>query len=263
MLIFEVFILLLAGLGAGVVTGLLGASAVTIAAPLMIFFLNYDAFTAIGISLAIDIFASGVTAFVFHKNKNVHFKPSFLIIFFAIIGAFIGSYFSSYFPTSLLSKFVGFFVMLTGINFMKDTLKSRIEHLKAKYDFDSNHRKLIIMALSGIIVGLIAGVFGAGGGVTLLLILTLLLGYRIHVAIGTSVFIMMFIALSGTIGHIMYGSFLWYPFFVASMGGIVGAYYSAHKTNTLSEKSLNKIMGFIFFVLGLFLLLEEFFYLIY
>jgi len=263
MLIFEIFILLLAGLGAGIVTGLLGASAVTIAAPLMIFFLSYDAFTAIGISLAIDIFASGVTAYVFYKHKNIHLKPSLFIIFFAVIGAFVGSYFSSYFPGAFLTKIVGFFVMLTGVNFMTGTLKSKISNLKERYDFDKANRKFILMALAGLIVGIIAGVFGAGGGVTLLMILTLLLGYRIHIAIGTSVFIMMFIAFSGTVGHVLYGDFLWYPFFIASIGGIIGAYYSAHKTNVLSEKKLTKIVGFVLFVLGLFLLLKELFYLVY
>ena len=263
MLIFEIFILLLAGLGAGIVTGLLGASAVTIAAPLMIFFLGYDAFTAIGISLAIDISASAITAMVFYKHKNINLKPSFFIIFFAIIGAFIGSYFSSYFPGSFLTKIVGFFVMLTGITFMRDTLKSKLEKIKDKYHFDREDRKFIIMALAGLIVGLIAGIFGAGGGVTLLMVLTLLLGFRIHVAIGTSVFIMVFIALSGTVGHLIYGSFSWYPFLIASIGGIVGAYFSAHRTNALSEKKLNQIIGFVLFILGLFLVLKEFLYLIY
>lgn len=259
MLVFEIFILLLAGLGAGAVTGLLGASAVTIAAPLMIFFLGYDPFTAIGISLAIDVFASGITAFVFNRHRNIKIKPALLILFFAVIGAFVGSYFSSYFPAEILSKIIGLFVILTGITLMTRGVKGEIHFLKKIIILRGDRFIRGILIATGIIVGLIAGIFGAGGGVTLLIILTLLLGYRIHAAIGTSVLIMMFIALSGTIGHIMYGSFLIYPFIVATIGGIIGAYYSACRTNLVSEVKLNKIIGLVFFVLGLFLFLKEIF----
>lgn len=259
MLGYELFILLIAGIGAGIVTGLLGASAVTIAAPLMIIFLGYDAFTSIGISLAIDVFASAVTAYVFYKNKNIKIKPINLLIIFSVIGAFIGSYFSSYFPTGLLSKFIGFFVMLTGFNLMRRGLKGEIKFFKELFEFRSNNFRRGILIIAGLIVGLIAGIFGGGGGVTLLLLLTLLLNYKIHPAIGTSVFIMMFIAFSGAVGHILYGSFLVYPFLIASIGGIIGAYFTATKTNATSEEKLNKMIGFIFFILGFFLFLKEIF----
>jgi len=259
MLVYELFILLLAGLGAGIVTGLLGASAVTIAAPLMIIFLGYDAFTSIGISLAIDVFASAVTAYVFYKNKNLEIKPIIILLIFAVIGAFVGSYFSSFFPTGLLSKFIGFFVMLTGLNLMRRGLKGEIKFFKDLLKFRGNGFRIGILIISGLIVGLIAGIFGGGGGVTLLLILTLILNYKIHPAIGTSVFIMTFIALSGAVGHIIYGSFLIYPFLVASIGGIVGAYFTAIKTNSTSEEKLNKMVGFVLFILGFFLFLKEIF----
>jgi len=260
MLIYEIFILLLAGLGAGLVTGFIGASAVLIAAPMMIVFLGYDAFTAVGISLAIDIFASAITAYIFYQHKNVNVKPALVILFFAVIGAFIGSYFSSSFPTGLLSKVIGFFTMLTGLNIIKNGVNLEIKPLRRALDRNGVSFKIFLLMLAGIIAGLIAGIFGSGGGVSLLLILVFFLGYKIHPAIGTSVFIMSFIALSGTIGHIMYGSFLVYPFIVATIGGILGAAFSAKISNLTSEERLQKIVGFSFFVLGLFLFLKEIFY---
>ncbi|MBU1129504.1 MAG: sulfite exporter TauE/SafE family protein [Nanoarchaeota archaeon] len=263
MILFEMVVLLLAGIGAGIVTGLMGASAVTIAAPIMIIFLGYDAFIAIGISLAIDVFASAVTASVFYKHKRINIKPSILILIFSVIGAFVGSYFSSYFSAGLLSKLVGFFVMFSGINLMRKGIRGEVRFFKDRFKNCTKKSRFLILSLAGLFVGLIAGIAGAGGGVTLLIILTFFLGYGIHTAIGTSVFIMMFIALSGSIGHIMYGSFRWYSFVVASVGGIIGAYYTAKKANGLPEEKLNKIVGFVFFVLGLFLLFKELVFLIY
>jgi len=263
MLVYEIFILLLAGLGAGLVTGFIGASAVLIAAPLMIVFLGYDAFTAVGISLAIDIFASAITAYIFYKHDNLNIKPAIIILVFAVIGAYVGSYFSASFPTGLLSKVIGFFTMLTGLNIMKNGLRLKIKPIERALKKNGPLFKAFLLMLAGIIVGLIAGIFGSGGGVSLLLILVFILGYRIHPAIGTSVFIMTFIAISGTIGHIQYGSFLVYPFIIAAIGGIFGAAFSAKVSNLTFELKLQKIVGFTFFVLGLFLFLKEIFYLIY
>lgn len=259
---FEIFILFLAGLGAGMVTGLLGASAVTIAAPLMIIFLDYSAFSAIGISLATDVFASLTTAYVFHKHGNINIKPAIPILIFAVFGAYLGSYYSSSFDTSFLSKIVALFVMLTGVNFMNKGVKWDISFLEKKLKLGNKKVQVVFLAILGLIVGLVAGTFGAGGGVTLLIVLVLLLKYKTHVAIGTSVFVMAFIALSGTIGHVIYDSIPFYPFVIASIGGVLGAYFVAHKTNALPEDKLNKLIGFVFFVLGLFLFLKELLYLI-
>jgi uncharacterized protein len=258
---FEIFILFLAGLGAGMVTGLLGASAVMVAAPLMILFLDYSAFSAVGISLATDVFASLTTAYVFHKHGNINIKPAIPLLIFAVVGAYLGSYFSSSFDTSFLSKIIGLSVMLTGFNFMKRGVKWDISYLEKKFKLGNKKVQVVFLAILGLIVGLIAGTFGAGGGITLLIVLVLLLKYKVHMAIGTSVLVMAFIALSGTIGHVVYDSVPFYPFVIASVGGVLGAYFVAHKTNTLSEERLNKLIGLVFFVLGFLLFLKELLYL--
>ncbi len=59
MLSYDIIILLvIAGLGAGIVTGLAGASAATIITPLLVTFSPIAANTAIAISLITDVFAS-------------------------------------------------------------------------------------------------------------------------------------------------------------------------------------------------------------
>ena len=51
----------------------------------------------------------------------------------------------------------------------------------------------------------ICGFIGAGGGMMMLLILTSVLGYELKNAVGTSVFIMAFTALTGAVSHFMIG----------------------------------------------------------
>ena len=58
--------------------------------------------------------------------------------------------------------------------------------------------------LCGVVIGFICGFVGAGGGMMLLLVLTSVLGYELKTAVGTSVFIMTFTALTGAIFPFLY-----------------------------------------------------------
>jgi len=60
------------------------------------------------------------------------------------------------------------------------------------------------------------GVFGAGGGGMILIILVFIHHYPIHVAVGTSSFIMMIIAASGTAGYVLHGNIDIYAGLIAS-----------------------------------------------
>ena len=62
---FNIFIYILAGLGAGVGTGLAGLSAAAVISPMLITFLGFPAYEAVGISLASDVLASAVSAYTY------------------------------------------------------------------------------------------------------------------------------------------------------------------------------------------------------
>ncbi len=59
--------------------------------------------------------------------------------------------------------------------------------------------RIIKSIIGGCMAGFICGAVGAGGGMMLLFALTSFLGYEMHIAVGTSVFIMAFTALIGEI----------------------------------------------------------------
>lgn len=59
MTITELIVCIVAGLGAGLGTGLAGLSAAAVVSPMLITFLHMPAYQAIGIALASDVLASG------------------------------------------------------------------------------------------------------------------------------------------------------------------------------------------------------------
>ena len=77
----------------------------------------------------------------------------------------------------------------------------------------SAQKRAIQSVVCGVLIGFICGFIGAGGGMMMLLILTSVLGYELKTAVGTSVFIMTFTALTGAVSHFMIGGtpdwFVW------------------------------------------------------
>jgi len=256
----EIIILLIAGIGAGVITGLFGASAVMFAGPVLILFLGYDVYLAIGLALAIDVFASLTASFVYHNNKNIALSKSLPFLIFALLGVLVGSYFSQFVPSGNLSFFEGIAIFGIGISIFRRKKKDVSKKRRGK-KFSSSVRFALLVFL-GICVGLIAGVFGAGGGLMILLTLLFVLNYDTHKAIGTSVVLMIFIALFGAVGHYVYSPFSFYMIFFAGIGGVLGAWGSAEFANKVDEKILNKIVGIILGVLGFSLFLNEVLWLI-
>jgi uncharacterized membrane protein YfcA len=217
---FEILILLIAGIGAGIVTGLVGASAVMVVAPLLVVFLDYPTYTAIGLALSIDIFASLFATMIYKQNGRLKIKPTLILLLASSISVIIGSSFSKYIPSSNLGFATGIGIMMVGSSLL---IKNHRKFSTTKTIPIIKKYKTLFLILVGVVIGLIAGVFGAGGGIMILFALIVILDYKTHEAIGTSVFIMIFVALFGGLTHYLHSSFSISSLALGSIGGIFGA----------------------------------------
>ena len=120
-----------------------------------------------------------------------------------LVVTMIGSFVASFLPEQAMSGTMQIALIIIGLRFLLKPVNKTREQLEAV----SPKSRLIKAFVGGIFVGFICGFAGAGGGMMLLLVLTTLLGYPMHLAIGTSVFIMAFTALTGGISHFMIGRF--------------------------------------------------------
>jgi len=252
-MLYYIFIMFLAGWGAGIVTGLVGASAVVIVTPVLITFLGYNPYTAIGISLATDVVASSVSAYTYNKNGNIRLKEGIHLSIFTVTAAIIGSYISNFISATALGGSTGIVILFMGISLIRTPLNERLESFQEKRDLSYwKDRKIFSTIFFGTFICLMTGVFGAGGGMMILMVLTFVFAYPIHIAVGTSVLVMAFSALSGSLSHFIIEQH--YPIqelFICSTGAFVGALMAANYANLASEKKLSKIIGVVFVILGL------------
>lgn len=123
----------------------------------------------------------------------------------------------------------------------------------------SPKKRFIQSIVCGILIGFICGFIGAGGGLMMLLILTSVLGYELKMAVGTSVFIMAFTALTGALSHFAIGGapdpllLVLCVFFT-----LLWARIAARFANKASAEVLNRATGIVLVILGIIMITINF-----
>lgn len=253
---FKLLVYLIAGLGAGVGTGLAGLSAAAVISPMLITFLGFPAYQAVGIALASDVLASGVSAYTYGKNKNLDIKNGLIMLCSVLVFTMVGSFAASLLPNSTMGGFSVFMTLLLGIKFIVRPVMTTKDKLAQK----SGRQKVVQSLICGVLVGFICGFIGAGGGMMLLLVLTSVLGYELKTAVGTSVFIMAFTALTGAASHFAIdGMPDMLALFCCVAATLIGARAAALFANKASPKTLNRITGVVLAVLGLLMCIVQLF----
>lgn len=250
-LFYVIAITFLAGMGAGLGTGFAGMSAAAVISPVLIKFLNMDPYMAVGIALSSDVLASAVSAYTYGKNKNLDIKNGSIMMVSVLIFTVVGSYVASLLPSATMGNFSVFMTFLLGIKFISKPVMTTKEAMESV----SPKKRVYQSIISGVLIGFICGFVGAGGGMMMLLILTSVLGYELKTAVGTSVFIMTFTALTGAISHFAIDGIpdikVWV---LCVLFTLLWARIAAVIANKASAKTLNRATGVVLIVLGIFMM---------
>ncbi len=249
---FQLFICIVAGAGAGLGTGFAGMSAAAVISPMLITFLGLPAYEAVGIALASDVLASAVSAYTYGKNKNLDIRNGLVMMVTVLVFTLFGSWIASKVSNAAMGNFSMFMTLLLGIKFIVKPVMTTKESMVQV----SPQKRVIQSIIGGTIVGFICGFIGAGGGMMMLLLLTSILGYELKTAVGTSVFIMTFTALTGAGSHFVIGGLPDLKCLIfCVVSTFVWARIAAKFANKASAVTLNRATGVILCVLGIAILL--------
>lgn len=246
-LFIKIIVCFFAGAGAGIGTGFAGMSAAAVIGPMLATFLNIPAYQAVGIGLISDVLASSVSAWTYHKHGNLDIKNSIVLILSVLCMTAIGSWIASFLPKQAMNGTMQIAMIMIGLKFLIKPVNNTREQMTVQ----DKKSRLIKSLMGGCIVGLICGTVGAGGGMMLLFVLTTFLGYEMHIAVGTSVFIMAFTALTGGVSHFIIGGIpdIWclilcvaFTFMWAKIAAVI-----ANKADT---KTLNRVVGILMMITG-------------
>ena len=255
LMVEKVLVCLLAGLGAGLGTGFAGMSAAAVISPMLITFLGMEPYEAVGIALASDVLASAASAWTYGKNKNLDIRNGLLMMAAVLAFTVVGSYVASLVPSRTMGSFSVLMTMLLGIKFIIRPVMTTREAMQNV----SKKKRMVQSIVCGAFIGMICGFVGAGGGMMMLLILTSVMGYELKTAVGTSVFIMAFTALTGAVSHFTIGGLpdRW-TLALCMAFTLLFAQIAAKIANKSKPETLNRVVGVVLVVLGVVILAVQY-----
>ena len=187
----------------------------------------------------------------FFVSKNIDLKRGSLVTVTAFLGTVVGSY-CGYLVSQRSPDGLGYISMLTtvflGFKFLLKPITGG--HGAGAASGPSTGKTVLAMVL-GCGIGWVCGFTGSGGGILMLTVFTLVLGYNLKVAVGTSTMIMSLIALTGAVSHVSLGAQLFpLPMAIVVASCLLGAVVSAKFANRCEIRRLNRIVGIVLILLG-------------
>ncbi len=242
------------GVITGGITSLIGASGVMIIVPILTMLFKVSVHTAIGTSLFVDVIASLTVSYSYYKNGNIELKSGIWIALTSIIGAQLGASFASKMGEGNLSSSFGIVLVLAGLSMVRKSYKEKKDSsntLSKLVNFKKEWQRILAALVIGLGIGILSGIFGAGGGVMILLALIVLMSFPLHKAIGTSTLIMAITALSSTVGYGVRGNIDFVLGSLLSVGAVFGGIIGSRYANKVNEKTLQKVVGICFMAMGI------------
>ncbi|MDH5267209.1 MAG: sulfite exporter TauE/SafE family protein [Candidatus Bathyarchaeota archaeon] len=251
----------------GIIAAMIGVGGGVFIVPVLCLIFNIEPRVAFGTSLATIIFTSLSSTMNYSRQKRIDYRVGLVLGAATIPGAFIGAYLTSVIESRLLGLIFGFFLvfvalrMTTKFGFFKfgfprkrDSWHRMIVGSDGNiFEYDINIGLGLALSFFG---GLSSGLLGIGGGSVMVPIMCLVMNMPMHVAVATSMFIMIFTSISGVVTHISFGNVLFEYVVLLSIGVIFGAQLGAYYSKRISAKNLRRIFGVVLLLVSVRMILK-------
>ena len=194
----RILLLLTVGLVGGLFSGAFGVGGGIVMVPLMLWMLGFDQRRAAATSLAAIVLSSISGSITYLATGNVDVVAGLLVGAGGIVGSLIGARLLRILPIALLRW--GFIVLLVVI-----AIRMFLAVPDRGGDFGFDAGTIAALVVTGLFMGIAAGLFGVGGGVIIVPVFIALFGVSDLVAKGTSLLAMIPTSVSGTVANLRAG----------------------------------------------------------
>jgi uncharacterized membrane protein YfcA len=251
MLLFTMFLM-------GIVLGFTGTGGSGFIIALLVVAFGVPIHTALGVSLASMVFSTLTGSISHFREGNVNTRIGLSMGCFGAIGAYAGTWISSGIDSNRLVWMTGSMLILSGILiWMRTRMMASKQQDGIKEPFTMPMPYWISIMFSGIGTGLLSGVFGIGSTPFIQLALLILFGLSLRHAVGTTMLVIMPIAIFASVGFIQTGHFDWLLLIQVTVGTMTGSYLGAKFTKRSPKLILRISMMSVPIAGGLLLLIRN------
>ena len=201
-MLHDLLILFAGAIGIGFVSAITGIGGGSLMVPFMVLVLNYDVKAAIAISLLCIVVTSSSAASTYLRRGLVNMDIALLLEPATALGAIIGAHITIMLPAKIVRGALGLLLLYVSVAMLRKVFR---ESLTRSVDARISSIRKLLGVLVSFLAGLTSGMFGVGGGVLKVPLMTLVLGLPIKVAVATSSFMVGLTAASGGIVYLTRG----------------------------------------------------------
>lgn len=219
----------------GTLFGFIGAGGACFVIAVLTVFFGVPIHMALGTSLAAMAFTSISGAYSHYREGNTHVKIGLIVGGFAAAGSFGGAKLAAVIPEESLHwltagmLFLSAFLLFIKLLFLKDTSKPVDE---------KSHVIWIKGIFLGLLAGTLSGTFGIGSAPFIQIGLMILLHLTIRQSVGTTMLVIVPLAIGGGIGYFSEGFIDVFLLLKVLIGTACGAYIGAKFTNIVPKPVL-------------------------
>jgi uncharacterized protein len=263
----------------GFALGLTGGGGGIFAVPLLVYGLATPPREAVGISLA-SVGGTALFGAVPRLMRNeVELRTGMMFAVAGMLGAPIGSYIAVYVDETVLLMMFGGLMLLVAERMWAKTQptgcgpvapgSSTVKPGAAESDGGACRRDeqgrlhmttrcSVLLLCVGALTGLLSGLFGVGGGFVIVPALVLFSGMSMHKAVGTSLFVIVLISLSGVGSHAIAGNAIDGGVTLLFLtGGILGMWLGGKAASRLEGPTLQKVFAVAIVLVAAFVIFQS------
>lgn len=221
----EEFILFLVGVlvsGFGTIIGFGGG---VFMVPVLIIFFGFNIEIAIGSTMSALVPASIIASIFNLRDRSIDYVVGTLIQLPAVVGTVLGAFLVAFLPVFKLQFIFALFVVVTGATMLapkkhkersnRTGMMYRIRRVPTSFIRKNRAKHLAyringgLITAFGFVSGVIAGLFGIGGGFVQTPMMIKLFRIPSQIATSTSLFILVITSFTGFISHFLIGNVMW------------------------------------------------------
>jgi len=250
-------IFLVIGFIAGILSGLFGIGGGIVIVPALILFCHFSQIAANSTSLAALLLPVGILAVMtYYKEKLVDVRGALFIALGIFIGVIGGSVSALEIPGPLLKRLYGIFLIYIAITYIDFgslfRRKSNCTEIVQNEPVSEKQSPFFQFLLLGLAAGIMAGLFGIGGGIIIVPALISIFKYRYKTAVGTSLTALLLpVGLPGVLIYYRTGQLEIMPALLIGLGLLFGSLVGAFAAIEMPSKLIKRIYGLFILLAGL------------
>ncbi len=220
--------------------------------PILVIAFKVPMSMAVGSITLCVLLASTISTFFNFRSRSIDIRIAIAMEIPTIIGAIIGAEITAFLPLKTLEILFSFFVVIIGIKMLSPSrqtaaegpsLSDRLNTFSPLIHSSRGHFISIwVAAIFGGIAGLVAGLFGIGGGFLKTPVMIRVVKLPVQVAVSTSLFMIVFTSLTSSVSHFYLGHIDFNITTPLASGFCIGALV-AQRFRKLSDSTIEKFVG--------------------